>query len=98
MTHHDGNAGSSADVDRIIAALKQILSEELDVGLPIDQIDSEASLERDLKIDSVAMIELIAAVESHFDFAFHDSDLAASSFANLRVLAGVIAKRVAAKS
>jgi acyl carrier protein len=54
-------------------------------------------LEQDLKIDSVALVELIAAIESRFEFSFQDADLVTASFANLRVLAGVIAKRVAAK-
>ncbi len=88
------NVESRAGVDRIIAALKQILAHELNVGLSIDQIDADASLEEDLKIDSVAMVELIAAIETRFDFSFLDSDLVTSSFANLLVLAEVIARRI----
>jgi acyl carrier protein len=94
MSDLRSNVASPADADRIIAALKQILAHELNVGLSIDQIDADASLEQDLKIDSVAMVELIAAIETRFDFAFLDSDLVTSSFANLRVLAEVIAKRI----
>jgi acyl carrier protein len=88
------NVDSGAGVDRIIATLKHILAHELNVGLSIDQIDADASLEQDLKIDSVAMVELIAAIETRFDFSFLDSDLVTSSFANLRVLAEVIARRI----
>ena len=94
MTDLRSNVESRAGVDRIIAALKQILAHELNVGLSIDQIDADASLEQDLKIDSVAMVELIAAIETRFDFSFLDSDLVTSSFANLRVLAEVIARRI----
>ena len=87
-----------ADIDRIISSLKQILVHDLNVGVPIEDIEPDASLEQDLKIDSVALVELIAAIESRFEFSFQDADLVTASFANLRVLAGVIAKRVAAKS
>jgi acyl carrier protein len=86
------------DIDSIISTLKQILVHDLNVGVPIERIAPDAALEQDLKIDSVAMVELIAAIESRFEFSFLDSDLVTSSFANLRVLAGIIAKRVAAKS
>ena len=85
----------TADVDRIISSLKEILAHDLNVGLKIDQIDPDASLEQDLKLDSVAMVELISAIETRFEFSFHDSDLVTKSFVNLRVLAGVIARRIA---
>jgi len=63
--------------------------------LRIDEIDPDASLEQDLKIDSVTMVELISAIETRFEFSFLDSDLVTQTFANLRVLAGVIARRIA---
>lgn len=84
-----------ADVDRIISSLKQILVHDLNVGLQIDEIDPDASLEQDLKIDSVSMVELIAAIETRFEFSFRDADLVTRTFANLRVLAGVVARRIA---
>jgi acyl carrier protein len=98
MTDQKSSVAEPADIDRIISSLKQILVDDLNIGLRIEEIEPDASLEQDLKIDSVAMVELIAAVESRFEFSFLDSDLVTSSFTNLRVLAGVIAKRVAAKS
>lgn len=98
MRNADSNAAEPADIDSIISSLKQILVQDLDVALDVDEIDPDASLEHDLKIDSVAMVELIAAVESRFDFSFPDSDLVAASFSNLRALAGVVAKRVQSKT
>lgn len=88
-------AAEHADVDRIISSLKEILAHDLNIGLKLDEIDPDASLEADLKIDSVAMVELISAIEARFEFSFLDSDLVTKSFANLRVLAGVIARRIA---
>ena len=98
MEQKSSAAEPASDVDRIISSLKQILVHDLNVGLKVEDIEPDASLEQDLKIDSVAMVELIAAIESRFEFSFQDADLVTASFANLGVLAGVIAKRVAAKS
>jgi acyl carrier protein len=97
MTDQKSTLAAPADIDRIISSLKRILVHDLNVGLPIEDIEPDASLEQDLKIDSVGMVELIAAVESRFEFSFQDADLVTASFVNLRALAGVIAKRVAAK-
>jgi acyl carrier protein len=98
MTEQNSSVAEPADIDRIISSLKQILVQDLNVALQLEDIGPDASLEQDLKIDSVALVELIAAVESRFEFSFQDSDLVTSSFATLRVLADVIARRVAAKS
>ena len=97
MEQKSSVAEPTPDVDQILSSLKQILVHDLNVGLEIDDIDPDASLEQDLKIDSVALVELIGAIESRFEFSFQDADLVTASFANLRVLAGVIATRVAAK-
>ena len=46
-----------ADIDRIISSLKHILVHDLNnVGLQIEDIEPDASLEQDLKIDFVALI------------------------------------------
>jgi len=95
MEQRSSVAEATSGDDQILSSLKQILVHDLNVGLQIEDIDPDASLEQDLKIDSVALVELIAAVESRFEFSFQDADLVTASFANLRVLAGVIAKRLA---
>jgi len=94
MTDQKNSVAGLVDIEPIISALKQILVHDLNVGLRIEQIEPDASLEQDLKVDSVAMVELIAAIESRFEFSFQDSDLVTSTFATLRALAGVIAKRI----
>jgi acyl carrier protein len=95
MSDLNSSVAQPADIDRIISSLKQILAHDLDIGLELDVIDPDVSLARELKIDSVAMIELISAIETRFEFAFLDSDLVQPTFANLRALAGVIARRIA---
>jgi len=83
-----------ADVDAVVAALADILVNQLNVNTPVDEIDEHASLEDDLGIDSVAMVELIGAIEAEFGFEFDDTDLRTSAFQNLRVLAEVVANRI----
>lgn len=96
MRDPNSDSAEPADVDRIVSSLKQILVHDLNVPLETDEIDLDASLQHDLKIDSVAMVELISAIEARFEFSFLDSDLVTETFANLRVLAGVIARRISA--
>jgi len=88
-------AHRQTDIDTILTVLKQILVDDLNVAVPRESIDANAPL-RDLNMDSVALIELISAVEVRFEFAFVDSDLAWSTFASLRALSEVIAKRIGA--
>ncbi len=83
----------ASEIDEIVGAVKAILVNELRVPVSIESIDVDASLE-DLDVDSVAMIELISAVEVRFEFMFLDSDLVSSSFASVRALSNVIAKRI----
>ena len=83
----------AGEMDTIVGAVKAILVNELRVAVSIEDIDVDASLD-DLDVDSVAMIELISAVEARFDFMFLDSDLVSSSFASIRALCEVIAKRI----
>jgi acyl carrier protein len=80
--------------DAILAELKLMLV-ELNVAVAVERIDEHAALQ-DLNMDSVAMIELISAAEARFDFTFADSDLVLGSFASLRALSEVIARRIQA--
>ena len=81
------------EIDTIADAVKAILVNDLRVPVSIDSIDVDASLE-ELDVDSVAMIELISAVEARFEFMFLDEDLVATSFASVRSLSEVIARRI----
>jgi len=83
-----------ANVDEVVATLAGILVDQLNVNTPPEEIDERASLEDELGLDSVAMIELIGAIEAEFGFEFLDSDLRTSAFQNLRVLAEVVADRI----
>jgi acyl carrier protein len=83
----------SRDADAILAELKRMLVAELNVAVFLEHIDENVALQ-DLNMDSVALIELISAAEARFGFTFADSDLVLGSFASLRALSEVIARRI----
>ncbi len=79
----------------IVETLKQILADEMDLGLVRDQIDATVPLlEEGLGLDSIVIVELIASVEERFDFEFQDSDLREANFESLEALATIVAQRI----
>ena len=88
-------APDAGSTDEIIAVLKRIIVQELDVNVSADQIDESTPLvEEGLALDSVVLVEMIAIVEAELSFEFRDSDLRMRTFKNLRTLADVIASRI----
>lgn len=82
------------DRSHIIATLKTILAEEMDLGLAADDIDASVPLLDDgLGLDSIVIVELIASVEERFEFEFEDTDLREANFQSLDALASVIELR-----
>lgn len=81
--------------DIVVQRLKRILADDLNLSLNIDHIADDAALtDGGLNLDSIVIVELIALIESKFNFQFDDADLRTSTFANLKALAAVIAKRI----
>lgn len=83
----------------IVRELKEILVRNLDLDLELDAISDDVSLLEDgLALDSVVIVELITHVENRFGFQFDDQNLRSENFANLTVLAELIAnERATAK-
>jgi acyl carrier protein len=78
----------------IVAQLKKVISEELDVNLKPEEMDENVSLFEDgLGFDSIATVELISLVEKYFDVEFADSELSPEYFSSLKVLADFIASK-----
>jgi acyl carrier protein len=72
----------------IIATLRYMLVEELDVRLTAEAVtDDVPLLEQGLGLDSIVLYELITLIEKRFDFEFADQSLDTKVFANLTVLA-----------
>jgi acyl carrier protein len=86
---------AEADIADIVARLKTIIADQLDVNLVADEIDERDSFfEGGMGIDSIAIVELIAITEQHFGIEFADEDLVPEWFRSLRVFAElVVAKR-----
>lgn len=78
----------------ITDSLRTMIANEMDVILPIDQIDSQTSLFDDgLRLDSFAIVELITMIEAQFKLEFSDADLQPEHFRNLGTLAELIVQR-----
>jgi acyl carrier protein len=72
----------------IIATLRHMLVEELDVRLTAEAVtDDVPLLERGLGLDSIVLYEFITLIEKRFGFEFADQSLDTNVFANLTVLA-----------
>jgi len=80
--------------DRVVTALTRLIVEELDLPLTPAEISPDVSLfEGGLGIDSIAIVELIAAAEEHFALTFADEDLVVCSFSSIRTFAKMIAAK-----
>ncbi len=78
-------------VEQTIEELKDLIADNLDVNIHRDSINpDEPLLEEGLKLDSLAIVELITLSEEKFGIQFGENDLTMDAFANLRSLAGVI--------
>jgi acyl carrier protein len=89
-----GANAALTQVDDVLAALRHSLRETSGFR-PRGEVDADAPLQKGgLELDSVAMVELIAGIESRLGFEFLDSDLNGRSFASLRTLARVICNRL----
>jgi acyl carrier protein len=80
--------------DNITEQLRHMIAEKLNLNLTIDQVDPDAQLlEGGLKLDSLALVELITLVEDHFGIQFGESDFNIEVFGNLRSLAALVRSR-----
>lgn len=81
-------------IDKIVARLKHIIAEELDVNLRIEEIDETAFLfEEGIGLDSVAIMDFLVLIEEHYGFQFSDEELNIELFRNLQILAEFISTK-----
>ena len=77
--------------------VKNIVGEVLHLGDRITLLSEQSPLLGALpELDSMSVINLIAALESHFDIVVHDDEISASSFATLGALAEFVTNKLAA--
>jgi len=78
-------------IDTTIEQLKDLVADRLDVNIRREEIDADSPLlEEGMKLDSLAIVELITLSEERFGIEFGENDLNMDAFANLRALASVI--------
>jgi acyl carrier protein len=77
--------------DQTIERLRQLIATKLDANIKIEEIEpSTALLESGLKLNSLAIVDLITYVEEEFGVQFGEDDLNMDSFASVQALANVI--------
>jgi acyl carrier protein len=82
-------------MSNILAELKSIIANELDVNIKLADISDDAPLfEGGLGLDSIAVMAFITLIEEHFHFQFKDDELNLSPFQNLQILADFINSKV----
>lgn len=83
--------------DPIVEELKRIIANELAVEWESPSIDPNAPLfEGGLGLDSMMLVDLIAAVEKCFDVELTDDDLRIETFESLSTLARFVRGRLEA--
>lgn len=83
-----------SDTHKLQDFLKQLIVDTLkleDIGA--EEIDNDQPLFRDgLGLDSIDALELVVAVEKHFNVIIEDENVGKEAFASVRALAGFIQK------
>ncbi len=76
---------------KTLEKIKWIIVNELDLDIKIEDIHENDSLYEDgLCLDSIAIIDLIVAMEKKFNLNFKDNELKSDYFNNLKTLSDFI--------
>jgi len=67
--------------------IKRLISNEVLVGVSVDEIGNDDSLISDLHLDSIQMIALITGLENEFGFILDDEDLDMENLSTVNRLA-----------
>lgn len=75
--------------------VKRILANALQLGNRADALVPESPLLGSIpELDSMAVVNLIAAIEEHFGFTVHDDEISAESFATLASLTEFVERKL----
>ena len=72
--------------------IKNLIKHTVDMSLALDKLEDNFKIAGDL-LDSMAVTNLILAIEEHFGFIFTDDDLSLETFSTLESLATVVHNR-----
>lgn len=74
--------------------IKRMISNEVLVGVSVDEIGNDASLISDLNLDSIQMLALITGLEAEFDFILDEEDLDLENLSSVNRLAEFVQKKL----
>ncbi|HXJ42235.1 MAG TPA: phosphopantetheine-binding protein [Bryobacteraceae bacterium] len=81
-------------MEETIEQLRHLIAERLNLNIALENVAPDVQLLEDgLRLDSLALVELITLVEEQFGIEFHENDFDIETFGNLRSLAAVIVAR-----
>jgi len=75
--------------------IKKMISDEVLVGVSVDDIGDDASLISDLNLDSIQMLSLITGLESEFNIMLDEEDLDLENLSSVNKLAEFVQKKLA---
>ncbi|WP_317202245.1 acyl carrier protein [Janthinobacterium sp.] len=79
-----------------VAEVKNILGEVLGLGPAAQSLSAESALLGSIpELDSMAVVQLITALEEHFGISIEDDEIGARHFATVGSLADFIAQKTA---
>lgn len=76
--------------------IKNMISNEVLVGISVDEIGDDASLISDLNLDSIQMLALITGLETEFGFTLDEDDLDLENLSSVTRLAEFVEKKLSA--
>lgn len=74
--------------------IKDLISNEVLVGVSADEINDDSALVEDLHLDSIQMIELITGLENEFDIILEDEDLDLEFFSTVNSLSDFVKSKM----
>jgi acyl carrier protein len=86
-----------SEKEKVIKELKQILTEDLFVSIPENEIKLEDSLASDLGVDSVGFVELTMLLEEKYGISISGEEATPENFRNLDRLSNFIVSKTAAR-
>ena len=80
------------DSEKLCGFLKEMIIDTLKLEeISVDDIDDDAPLFKDgLGLDSIDALELVVAIEKHFNIIIEDEDVGKEAFGSIHILAGFI--------
>jgi acyl carrier protein len=82
---------TNPDPTTVDSNIRQLLAEQL--GVNLDDIKDESNIVLDLNADSLEVIELVLAIEEHYDIEVSDED--AQNLATVADIVAYVQKRIA---